>query len=81
MFGAKFVRRPALVPCPINDAHVAFFFRALSRHFWDEFRNQAAVADLDEAICLAAYALELRLLNRGDYAAFRTVVRLGDEPT
>ncbi|KAI6111122.1 hypothetical protein F5141DRAFT_1274483 [Pisolithus sp. B1] len=59
--GARFVRRAALVLRPRSDALAASSFRALSLHLWDKFRKQPAIADLDNAICLATYALELRL--------------------
>ncbi|KAI6157664.1 hypothetical protein BKA82DRAFT_228027 [Pisolithus tinctorius] len=40
----------------------------LSLHLWDRFHKQAALTDLDEAICLTTYALELRLPGHPDYA-------------
>ncbi|KAI6003403.1 hypothetical protein EDC04DRAFT_1019445 [Pisolithus marmoratus] len=49
---------------------VPFSFFELSLHFWVRFQKQAALADLDEAICLATYALELRLPEHPDYTVF-----------
>ncbi|KAI6011591.1 hypothetical protein EDC04DRAFT_2905379 [Pisolithus marmoratus] len=66
--GARLVRQAALVVRPTNNARAASSFHALSLHLWDKFRKQHVIPDLDEAICLATYALELRLPKRRSYA-------------
>ncbi|KAI6011604.1 hypothetical protein EDC04DRAFT_3145741 [Pisolithus marmoratus] len=67
--GARFVHRVTLALRPINTVHAAFSFHALSLHLWDKFQKQSAIAYLDEAICLATYALELRLPKRHSASA------------
>ncbi|KAI6038384.1 hypothetical protein EDC04DRAFT_2896406 [Pisolithus marmoratus] len=53
---------------PTSNADAASTFHEFSLHLWDKFRKHRAIADLDEAICLATYALELRPPKHSDYA-------------
>ncbi|KAI6042203.1 hypothetical protein EDC04DRAFT_2971598 [Pisolithus marmoratus] len=46
---------------PTNRTEVASSLLELSQHLWHRFQKQSLVTDLDDAICLAKYALELRL--------------------
>ncbi|KAI6011599.1 hypothetical protein EDC04DRAFT_769661 [Pisolithus marmoratus] len=64
---ARSVHQGLLLPHPTSNAGAASTFHDLSLHLWDKFQKQPAIADLDEAICLATYALELRLPKHSDY--------------
>ncbi|KAI5999865.1 hypothetical protein F5J12DRAFT_270615 [Pisolithus orientalis] len=46
---------------PSSRTDLASSLLELSRHLWDRFQKQATMTDLDNAICLATYALELGL--------------------
>ncbi|KAI6011586.1 hypothetical protein EDC04DRAFT_2958771 [Pisolithus marmoratus] len=61
--------RPRSVRHPTSNADAAFTFHDLSQHLWDKFQKQPVIADLDEAICLFTYALELQLPEHCNYAA------------
>ncbi|KAI6011607.1 hypothetical protein EDC04DRAFT_2609844 [Pisolithus marmoratus] len=65
---ARSVHQVPLRHHPTSNADAASTFHEFSLHLWDKFRKQSAIADLDEAICLATYALELRLPKHSDYA-------------
>ncbi|KAI6152720.1 hypothetical protein EDD17DRAFT_1132097 [Pisolithus thermaeus] len=49
-----------------NKLDLATSLFELSQHFWDLFQKQVTVSDLDNAICLATYALELLLPPEDD---------------
>ncbi|KAI6003214.1 hypothetical protein F5J12DRAFT_913758 [Pisolithus orientalis] len=53
---------------PTSHPDVPSSLFELSLHLWDKFQKQATLADLDEAICLATYVLELQLPGHPDYA-------------
>ncbi|KAI6006583.1 hypothetical protein F5J12DRAFT_831585 [Pisolithus orientalis] len=81
---ADFPDQAVSVICPSSRADVASSLFELSLHLWDRFQKQATMTDLDDAICLAAYALELRLPHE-DVSIARWVQRLAqgadpDEP-
>lgn len=55
------IHRVVSVLYPTNPSDIASSLFELSRHLWDRFQKQAMITDLDEAIRLATYSLELRL--------------------
>ncbi|KAI6141769.1 hypothetical protein BKA82DRAFT_832879 [Pisolithus tinctorius] len=59
--------RPVLARHRRSSADVASLLHALSQYLWERFRERATVADLDEAISLTTYVLELRLPGHPDY--------------
>ncbi|KAI6042939.1 hypothetical protein EDC04DRAFT_2891523 [Pisolithus marmoratus] len=61
------LHRAASVPCPTSMADVASLLFEFSLHLWDKFQKQSAMSNLDDAICLATYALELQLPRRSHH--------------
>ncbi|KAI5988527.1 hypothetical protein EDD15DRAFT_2531646 [Pisolithus albus] len=57
----RYLHQATVVVRPTSRADLASSLFELSQHFWDRSQKQAMVTDLDNAICLATYALELRL--------------------
>lgn len=64
---ANSLRQATMVPYSTCHSVIACSLHTLSMHYWHSFRKQATLGDLDEAICLAAYGLELRLPEHPDY--------------
>ncbi|KAI6012671.1 hypothetical protein F5J12DRAFT_912036 [Pisolithus orientalis] len=58
---ANSLHQVASVVCPTSRADLASSLFELSLPLWDRFQKQATMTDLDNAICFATYALELRL--------------------
>ncbi|KAI5988773.1 hypothetical protein EDD15DRAFT_2198856 [Pisolithus albus] len=65
----QYPRKAAAVVRPTSRADLASALFGLSQHVWDQFRKEAMVADLDNAVCLATHALELRLPPEDDSVA------------
>ncbi|KAI5982333.1 hypothetical protein EDD15DRAFT_150699 [Pisolithus albus] len=57
----KYLHRATAVVRPTSRVDLSSSLFELSRQLWDKFQRQVMVTDLDDAICLATYALELRL--------------------
>ncbi|KAI6139280.1 hypothetical protein EDD17DRAFT_364942 [Pisolithus thermaeus] len=57
----QFLHQAATVAPPTSRVDLAFSLCEFSQHLWDQFQKQAMTTDLDNAIRLATYALELRL--------------------
>ncbi|KAI6006570.1 hypothetical protein F5J12DRAFT_913107 [Pisolithus orientalis] len=62
------LRRAVSLVYPASFAGVPSTLFELSLHLWGRFQIQGKLADLDEAICLATYVLELLLPGHSDYA-------------
>ncbi|KAI5992102.1 hypothetical protein EDD15DRAFT_2368366 [Pisolithus albus] len=62
----QYLREAAAVVRPTSRADLASALFNLSQHLWDRFQEQVMMTDLDDAICLATYALELQLPPEDD---------------
>ncbi|KAI5993006.1 hypothetical protein EDD15DRAFT_2441273 [Pisolithus albus] len=66
----QYLRQAAVVVCPSSSADLASALFELSQRLWDRFQKQAMLIDLDDAIYLATYALELRSPEDDSVAAW-----------
>ncbi|KAI6024694.1 hypothetical protein BKA83DRAFT_4251007 [Pisolithus microcarpus] len=57
----QYLHQAAAVVRPTSRAGLAAALFEFSQHLWDQFQRDVIMTDLDNAICLATYALELRL--------------------
>ncbi|KAI6006550.1 hypothetical protein F5J12DRAFT_939108 [Pisolithus orientalis] len=78
LHGSNFPDQAAAVVCPTSSADVASSLFGLSIDLLGRFQKQAATTDLDDAISLATYALELRLSDE-DVSVARWVQRLAQD--
>ncbi|KAI5992113.1 hypothetical protein EDD15DRAFT_1031919 [Pisolithus albus] len=62
----QYPHQTAAVVIPTSRADLASSLFQFSQHFWDQFQKEVRVTDLDNAVCLAEYALELRLPPEDD---------------
>ncbi|KAI6024607.1 hypothetical protein BKA83DRAFT_424790 [Pisolithus microcarpus] len=65
----QYLHQTAAVVRPTSRADLASSLFEFSQHFWDQFQKEVRVTDLDNAVCLAMYALELRLPLEDDSVA------------
>ncbi|KAI6001456.1 hypothetical protein EDD15DRAFT_2193060 [Pisolithus albus] len=63
------LHQTAAVVRPTSRADLASSLFEFSQHFWDRFRKEAMLTDLDNAVCLATYALDLQLPPEDDSVA------------
>ncbi|KAI5981312.1 hypothetical protein EDD15DRAFT_406612 [Pisolithus albus] len=76
----QYLHQTAAVVCPTSTADLASSLFEFSQHCWEQFQKEVMVTHLDNAVCLATYALELRLPPE-DHSVAAWVQRLakGDE--
>ncbi|KAI6018049.1 hypothetical protein BKA83DRAFT_681843 [Pisolithus microcarpus] len=65
----QYLHQAAAVVRPTSRANLASSLFEFSQHFWDQFQKEVMVTNLDSAVCLATYALELRLPPEDDSVA------------